>query len=77
MTEPADARLDELLGRWAAEQRLGDHEADRILQTIVQPPRPSLPATWWSDLSAQVSAAIVLAATRPGTSSGTVGAAAA
>jgi hypothetical protein len=69
MAEPDDDRLDQLLDRWAQEQRLGAREAEAILHAILPPapaPTPSaLPGTWWSELSAQVSAAIVLATARP------------
>jgi hypothetical protein len=85
MAELDDVRLDQLLDRWAREQRLDAREAETVLHAIL-PPSPatapaagatpaslpatpaSLPATWWSDLSAQVSAAIVLATARPATS---------
>jgi hypothetical protein len=71
MADPTD--LDGLLRRWADEQRLDVREAEAVLHAIL-PPAPaaapaaasaSLPATWWSDLSTQVSAAIVLATVRP------------
>jgi hypothetical protein len=73
MADPTD--LDRLLHRWADEQRLDAREAEAILHAIL-PPAPAeaptattatLPATWWSDLSTQVSAAIVLATVRPAT----------
>ena len=62
-----EARLDTLLGAWAAEQRLAPADAAAILQTVLREPREVLPATWWSDLSSQVSAAMVQATTRPWT----------
>jgi hypothetical protein len=73
MADPTD--LDRLLHRWADEQRLDAREAAAILHAIL-PSAPAeaptaatatLPATWWSDLSTQVSAAIVLATVRPAT----------
>jgi hypothetical protein len=78
MAERDDVRLDQLLDRWAQEQRLGAREAETVLAAILPPPPATapaavatpapLPATWWSDLSAQVSAAIVLATGRPASS---------
>jgi hypothetical protein len=72
MADPTEARLDHLLDRWARVQRLDAREAEAVLHAILPPPpgpvdasSTSLPATWWSDLSAQVSAAIVLATARP------------
>jgi hypothetical protein len=74
--------LDQVLGAWAATQRLDEAESSRILAAIVgqaeaaaagsRPsvgpltPTGSLPATWWSDLSLQVASAVVLAARRSG-----------
>jgi hypothetical protein len=67
--------LDTLLAAWAADHRLHPQEAERLLTSILGPepdPTPvaavaptALPATWWAQLSQQVTAAIVLAASRP------------
>jgi hypothetical protein len=65
MSERTDDRLDLLLQVWGSEQRLDDGEADALLRAILTPTPTPLPATWWSDLSAQVSAAVVLATVRP------------
>ena len=69
----SDDRLDHLLDAWGQQQRLPPSEADGILRSILQEPRASLPVTWWSDLSAQVTAAVVLANSRPGFPSGQPG----
>jgi hypothetical protein len=74
MTPPDDARLDQLLHAWAARRRLDDRDATEIRDAIVatsgptREPAPAvpLPATWWTDLAAQVTAAVVLASVRPG-----------
>jgi hypothetical protein len=65
MSERTDDRLDRLLHVWGGEQRLDDREADALLHAILPSTPTPLPATWWSDLSAQVSAAVVLATVRP------------
>jgi hypothetical protein len=65
MVEPTDDRLDRLLHAWGSEQRLDDREAEALLHAILPPTPTTLPATWWSDLSAQVSAAVVLATVQP------------
>lgn len=69
-----DEQLDVLLATWASEQQISQPQADEILQAITCDAPAGLPATWWIDLSAQVSAAMVLAASRPPTPSGLPGA---
>jgi hypothetical protein len=59
-------RIDALLEAWAAEQRLGPEDADAILRSIVGEPSEALAPTWWSGLSAQVTSAVLLAASPPG-----------
>ncbi|MFA9428848.1 hypothetical protein [Egicoccus sp. AB-alg2] len=65
MDERRQAHLDRLLTTWAAAQRLGDDEADRLVGQIVAQPRPTLAPAWWADFSGQVSAAMVRAMARP------------
>jgi hypothetical protein len=66
-----DERLGPLLDSWAATQRLDQREAERILDAIIATPPETapapttLPATWWQDFSAQVTAAVVLASHGP------------
>ena len=74
MAPPTDARLDQLLDAWARQRRLDDRDATQVRDAILATPRSTrtaapadpLPATWWADLSAQVTAAVVLASVRPG-----------
>jgi hypothetical protein len=54
-----DRHLDQLLARWGAAHRLDASEAEAILDAIVD--QPALPPTWWADLHARVSDAVVLA----------------
>jgi hypothetical protein len=65
MDEPFDARLDRLLASWAEQQRLDQRQADVILHAIAGRTTEPLPVTWWSDLSAQIAAAVVMATQRP------------
>jgi hypothetical protein len=65
MDEPLDPGLDRLLASWARQQRIDQRQADEILHAIAGQPTDSLPVTWWSDLSAQVAAAVVMATQRP------------
>ena len=67
MSDRADDRLDLLLGAWAAQQRLDQRQADDILHAITGQPRDSLTATWWTELSTRITAAVVLAACAPST----------
>ncbi len=64
MMTTSDDRLDPLLDAWAHQHRLDDADADSILRSILQEPRATLAATWWSNLNDQVTAA-VLRATSP------------
>ncbi len=57
MPPVSDDHLDVLLGTWADQQRLTAAEAERIRTAIVQQPA-GLPATWWRDFSAQISATV-------------------
>jgi hypothetical protein len=73
-SEDDDRRLDAVLEGWAERQRLDASEADEVLRAVLREPRTVLqehaevlPASWWSDLSTQISAAVVLASSRPGT----------
>lgn len=59
-------RLDALLDTWADEQRLDAGDADAILRSIVAEPRETLTSSWWSGLSAQVTSAVLLATSPPG-----------
>jgi hypothetical protein len=74
MVDDADKRLDLLLDTWARHQRLEQRQADEIRLAITGQPDDALAATWWTDLSAQISAAVVLATTRPSTPLGMPGA---
>jgi hypothetical protein len=70
VVDDTDDRLDRLLAAWAGQQRLGERQADAMLHAITSQTRESLPATWWSDLSVQISAAVVLATALPGRAPG-------
>lgn len=68
-------RIDGLLEAWGRAQRLDDAAAHAMLRSITGQPRlaatpaveQTLSPTWWADLSAQVTAAVVLATTSPHT----------
>jgi hypothetical protein len=61
-----ERQLDALLGAWATEQRLGSGEANALLRSIMDEPRETLAPSWWSELSAQVTSAVLLATSPPG-----------
>jgi hypothetical protein len=65
VTDSTDDDLDSLLGVWARQQRLDQRQADDILRAITGQPHPTLPVTWWTDLSTQLTAAVVLATSHP------------
>jgi hypothetical protein len=53
-----DHHLDDLLRAWGETQRLPDDRAEEIRLAIVGQPA-QLPATWWRDFSAQLTATVV------------------
>jgi hypothetical protein len=61
----ADDELDGLLDEWATGVRLTARDAEAVRAAVVAERPAGLDAGWWSELMAQVSAAVIQAAALP------------